>query len=301
MTTTLEAAHEGEPTAYPPVETQPAPHEDAVIARAAPLPVGRARTIALLSLFLASTMELLDTTIVNVALPTIETGLQRECGAAAVDGRGLPAGLRRRPHHRVRASVTCSAASGSSSTGWWGSPLMSAACGFAPNAEALVGFRALQGLGRRGDDPAGAVQPPGDVRPARAGQGDGAVHRSRRPVGGARARSSGRAAHRGRPRSASGGARSSSSTSRSVCSRSSPRCAGCRNPLRHSARGSTSAGVSRARGGPARDPLPADHGTRAGLAGSGCMPRWRRLSWCSGSSPGRRSGPSGLGVSRWWR
>ena len=39
------------------------------------LPTGRARTIALFSLFLASTMELLDTTIVNVALPTIERSL----------------------------------------------------------------------------------------------------------------------------------------------------------------------------------------------------------------------------------
>lgn len=39
------------------------------------LPVGRARTIALISLFLASAMELIDVTIVNVALPTIEAGL----------------------------------------------------------------------------------------------------------------------------------------------------------------------------------------------------------------------------------
>ena len=74
MTTTLEATHEGEPTAYPQATTQPqtkpASQDEAVIARSA-LPVGRARTIALMSLFLASTMELLDTTIVNVALPTI--------------------------------------------------------------------------------------------------------------------------------------------------------------------------------------------------------------------------------------
>lgn len=38
-------------------------------------PVGRARTIALVSLFMASFMELLDATIVNVALPDIERAL----------------------------------------------------------------------------------------------------------------------------------------------------------------------------------------------------------------------------------
>ncbi len=38
-------------------------------------PVGKARTIALISLFMASFMELLDATIVNVALPDIERAL----------------------------------------------------------------------------------------------------------------------------------------------------------------------------------------------------------------------------------
>jgi EmrB/QacA subfamily drug resistance transporter len=148
MTTTLEATHEGEPTAYPPAatqpETQPAATEDAVIARSA-LPVGRARTIALMSLFLASTMELLDTTIVNVALPTIEAGLQASAAqlqwmvaayplAFAV---GLITGSRLGDlFGRKRVFVY----------GLVGFTLMSAACGFAPNAETLVGFRALQGF-----------------------------------------------------------------------------------------------------------------------------------------------------------
>ena len=50
-------------TDAPPIENRPL----------TALPTGRARTIALFSLFLASTMELLDTTIVNVALPSIAT------------------------------------------------------------------------------------------------------------------------------------------------------------------------------------------------------------------------------------
>ena len=141
MTTILEAPREGEPTAYPPVETQPEPQ---VVARGA-LPIGRARTIALLSLFLASTMELLDTTIVNVALPTIEAGL----GATAAQLQWMVAAY---PLAFAVGLIT-----GSRLGDLWGRKrvflggligftLTSAACGFAPNAEALVGFRALQGI-----------------------------------------------------------------------------------------------------------------------------------------------------------
>ena len=145
MTTTLEAPREGEPTAYPPVETQPETQpETQAVARGA-LPVGRARTIALLSLFLASTMELLDTTIVNVALPTIESGL----GASAAQLQWMVAAY---PLAFAVGLIT-----GSRLGDLWGRKrvflgglvgftLMSAACGFAPNAEALVGFRALQGI-----------------------------------------------------------------------------------------------------------------------------------------------------------
>jgi EmrB/QacA subfamily drug resistance transporter len=145
MTTTLELPREGEPTAYPPVETQPETQpETQAVARGA-LPLGRARTIALLSLFLASTMELLDTTIVNVALPTIETGLH----ASAAQLQWMVAAY---PLAFAVGLIT-----GSRLGDLWGRKrvflgglvgftLMSAACGFAPNAEALVGFRALQGL-----------------------------------------------------------------------------------------------------------------------------------------------------------
>src|SRR5690349_19657290 len=141
MTTTLELPREGEPTAYPSVETHV---ETQVVARGA-LPVGRARTIALLSLFLASTMELLDTTIVNVALPTIEAGLR----ASAAQLQWMVAAY---PLAFAVGLIT-----GSRLGDLWGRKkvflaglvgftLMSAACGFAPDASALVGFRALQGL-----------------------------------------------------------------------------------------------------------------------------------------------------------
>jgi EmrB/QacA subfamily drug resistance transporter len=145
MTSTLELPREGEPTAYPPVETQPETQPETLVVARGALPVGRARTIALLSLFLASTMELLDTTIVNVALPTIEAGLR----ASAAQLQWMVAAY---PLAFAVGLVT-----GSRLGDLWGRKrvflgglvgftLMSAACGFAPTAEALVGFRALQGL-----------------------------------------------------------------------------------------------------------------------------------------------------------
>ena len=123
--------------------TEPTTREG-VVARTA-LPTGRARTIALLSLFLASTMELLDTTIVNVALPTIEAGLrasatQLQWMVAAYPlafALGLITGSRLGDLiGRKRVFVA----------GLVAFTLMSAACGLAPNAEALVAFRAIQGL-----------------------------------------------------------------------------------------------------------------------------------------------------------
>ena len=106
---------------------------------------GRARTIALLSLFLASTMELLDTTIVNVALPSIEAGL----GATGAQLQWMVAAY---PLAFAVALIT-----GSRLGDLWGRKtlflvglvgftVMSAACGLAPTAEALILFRALQGL-----------------------------------------------------------------------------------------------------------------------------------------------------------
>jgi EmrB/QacA subfamily drug resistance transporter len=108
-------------------------------------PQGRARTIALFSLFLASTMELLDTTIVNIALPSIETGLN----ATGVQLQWMVAAY---PLAFAVALIT-----GSRLGDLWGRKtlfvaglvgftVMSAACGLAPTAGALILFRALQGL-----------------------------------------------------------------------------------------------------------------------------------------------------------
>ncbi len=119
---------------------------DGTAVRTRDLPTGRARTIALISLFLASAMELIDVTIVNVALPTIEAGLRASptelqwviasyplaFAVALISGSRL--GDR---YGRKRLFVG----------GLVAFTLMSAACGLAPNAGALIAFRALQGLG----------------------------------------------------------------------------------------------------------------------------------------------------------
>ncbi|WP_353952218.1 MFS transporter [Knoellia sp. S7-12] len=106
---------------------------------------GRARTLALVSLLLASTMELIDVTIVNVALPTIE----RSLGASAAMlqwvvaayplafGIALIAGARMGDRYgRKRLFIA----------GLVGFTFASAACGFAGNIELLVAFRAIQGI-----------------------------------------------------------------------------------------------------------------------------------------------------------
>ena len=109
------------------------------------LPTGRARTLALVTLFLASTMELLDMMIVNVSLPTIERGLhasatQLEWVVAAYPlafAVALITGSRLGDRYgRKRLFVT----------GLVGFTLASAACGLAPTAGALVAARGIQGL-----------------------------------------------------------------------------------------------------------------------------------------------------------
>lgn len=136
-----------------PVET-PIPHPDLSNATSAdpttvalgPLPVGRARTAALISLFLASAMELLDVSIVNVSLPTIEKGLH----ASATQLQWMIAAY---PLAFAIALITGSRLGDRFGRkrlfviGLVAFTLMSAACGFAPTAGALVAFRALQGLG----------------------------------------------------------------------------------------------------------------------------------------------------------
>ncbi len=107
---------------------------------------GRARTAALISLLLASTMELIDVSIVNVALPTIEADL----GATGAQLQWMVAAY---PLAFAVALVTGSRLGDAFGrkrlfvVGLVSFTLLSAACGLAPSAEALVAFRALQGLG----------------------------------------------------------------------------------------------------------------------------------------------------------
>lgn len=110
------------------------------------LPVGRARTIALISLFLASAMELIDVTIVNVALPTIEAGLH-------ATGAQLQWIIAAYPLAFAIALITGSRLGDRFGRkrlflgGLVAFTLLSAACGLAGSAQALVAFRAMQGLG----------------------------------------------------------------------------------------------------------------------------------------------------------
>ena len=110
------------------------------------LPTGRARTLALVSLLLASAMELVDTTIVNVALPSID----RDFGATGTQLQWMIAGY---PLAFAVALITGSRLGDAFGRrrlfigGLVVFTVMSAACGLAPDAASLVGFRALQGLG----------------------------------------------------------------------------------------------------------------------------------------------------------
>lgn len=106
---------------------------------------GRVRTFALVSLFLALFMELLDATIVNVALPSIEKSLGANGGeqqwmiaaytlALAV---GLMTGARLGDiYGRKRLFIV----------GLVGFTLFSALCGLAQNPEMMIFSRALQGF-----------------------------------------------------------------------------------------------------------------------------------------------------------
>ncbi|WP_235435434.1 DHA2 family efflux MFS transporter permease subunit [Nostocoides australiense] len=113
--------------------------------RPRPAITGRARTLALVSLLLASAMELIDVTIVNVALPTIErslgaSGAMLQWVVAAYPlafGISLITGARLGDRFGRRRLFL---------VGLVAFTLASAACGLAPSAAALVGFRAVQGI-----------------------------------------------------------------------------------------------------------------------------------------------------------
>ena len=103
------------------------------------------RTAALISLLLASTMELIDVSIANVALPTIEADL----GATPTQLQWMIAAY---PLAFAVALVTGSRLGDAFGRkrlfvlGLIGFTVMSAACGLSPDAGWLVAFRSLQGF-----------------------------------------------------------------------------------------------------------------------------------------------------------
>ena len=110
------------------------------------LPIGRRRTLGLFALFMASAMELMDGSIVNVALPKIEEslgahGAQLQWMVAAYSlafAVGLITGARLGDvYGRKRLFII----------GMIGFTVCSALCGLAQTPEMLIGARALQGLG----------------------------------------------------------------------------------------------------------------------------------------------------------
>ncbi len=112
---------------------------------AAPV-TGRPRTIALLVLLVASAMELMDASIVNVALPSIE----KDFGATGAQLQWMVAGY---PLAFAVAMITGSRLGDAFGRkrlfvgGLVAFTVMSAACGLATDASMLVLFRALQGFG----------------------------------------------------------------------------------------------------------------------------------------------------------
>ena len=129
----------------PQAPTTDLPSDRTTVVEDAPL-TGRARTAALVSLLLASTMELIDTTIVNVALPSIEADL----GASGSQLQWMVAAY---PLAFAVALITGSRLGDAFGRkrlfvgGLLAFIAMSAACGLAPDPGTLVAFRALQGLG----------------------------------------------------------------------------------------------------------------------------------------------------------
>ena len=125
--------------------SEPTPTSVDTTATASTPIAGRARTLALVSLLLASMMELIDVTIVNVALPTIERSLSASAGMLqwVVAAYPLAFGI---------SLITCARLGDRFGRrrlfviGLVGFTVASAACGFAPGIEALVAFRVLQGV-----------------------------------------------------------------------------------------------------------------------------------------------------------
>ena len=129
----------------PPETTQDVPVTSTALDPARPDVAGKARGVAVLVLFMATFMDLLDTTIVNVALPSI----QRDLGASPSQLEWIVSGY-------VLAFAVVLITTGRLGdllgrkriflAGVAGFTVASAAAGLAPNADTLVAARLVQGL-----------------------------------------------------------------------------------------------------------------------------------------------------------
>ena len=98
-------------------------------------------------LCLGNLMIVLDTTIVNVALPSIRDGPRLLRVVAGLGRQRLPADLRRLPAARADGSATCSATAGCSSSASPPSPPPRSPAAWPGSPAVLVAARAVQGLG----------------------------------------------------------------------------------------------------------------------------------------------------------
>ena len=111
--------------------------EGVVLAGKSAAPCGpRAERWVLAATILGSSMAFIDGTVVNVALPALQTRPRRHGRRGAVGGRGLRAVSRRRCCWSAARWATASAAGASSCRRRRCSPLASAACGLAPSVGA---------------------------------------------------------------------------------------------------------------------------------------------------------------------
>ena len=142
-------------------------------------------------------MIMLDNTVVNVALPSIQRDLGIDALGARVGRRRLRAHVRGAACSRAASSPTCSAGGGSSSSASSSSRSSSLACGLAASASVLIGARVVQGVGAALMNPATLSIITRDVPAAPARDGDRDL--GRRLGDRARDRAARRRRHHGAP------------------------------------------------------------------------------------------------------
>ena len=113
--------------------------------RTGPRPARRWWTLAVLCTSLV--LITIDTTILNVAIPTLSAVARHVDGRAPVDRRRLHGGVRRAAAHLRRARATASGGAGSLALGLLVFGLGCAASALVDSATALIAMRAITGVG----------------------------------------------------------------------------------------------------------------------------------------------------------